>query len=474
MISLRFEQIALAVDGELKNLVASEMFSGNVVTDSNLVKPGDLFVAIKGERFDGHEFATQAITNGAVAVLSSKTLDGLPHVLVNQESDSPEDFSQPTVWALAKLAKFVHQNLKNLITIAITGSSGKTTTKDLITQLSDLFGESVCTKGSSNNEIGVPMTVLGCNLDTKVLVVEMGARHLGNIKYLTEIAKPNYSIITHIGTAHLEIFGSQQNIIDTKAEIITCLTESDWAIINFDDKNSLSVVNRTQGKIFSFAIDNKADLVASDISLDELARPSFKLIYLNDQVHVNLKFSGKHNVANALAAAAPFLIAGFSLSQIAEKLNQAKTINSLRMEVSELNDEIILINDSYNANAESVKAALEALAEIGRDQRTIAILGEMKEIGDKSFDFHFEIGQKLAQLQINRLLVVGSGAKGIIEGAQSEKTWIGEATFFENNESLATFTKELVRARDVILIKASRAIALDQVASEIIKFKGNK
>lgn len=472
MIKMKLGDLAKVISGELINLDSAVEFSGQVVTDSKKVKTGDIFVAICGEKRDGHDFVPEAIKAGAVAALVERKISDHPQILVQESSGAPEIYSQPTIWALAKLAKYFHQNFLSLTTIAITGSSGKTTTKDLIAQLSNLIGESVYTQGSANNEIGLPLTVFSCDEKTKLLILEMGARHVGNIKYLTDIAKPNYAIITHIGSAHLEIFGSQENLFNTKAEIIKDLNEKDWAILNLDDKNTQKLRTLTRAKIFTFGTCKEADLSASEIRIDSLGRTSFVMHYKDQNAQVNLSLIGEHNVLNALAAAAPFLLENKDLQLVAHLLSSAKALSPLRMELIKLNEGILLLNDSYNANFESMKAALLTLQKIGKERRKIAILGEMRELGEKRQELHNAIGCLAAEINVDQLLVTGEGARELIVGARSVNTWPGKATYCENNQTLANYAKELLRPHDVILIKASRVVALEEVARELIEFKG--
>lgn len=472
MIKITLEKIAEIMSGELINSSDSKVVSA-VAIDSNEVTPGALFVAIEGDRQDGHSFVKEAFAKGAVAALVSKPIADFPYILVTEKSQAPEKFSQPTIWALAKLAKHVHQNLPQLITVAITGSSGKTTTKDLVFQLGDLLGKTVATKGTANNEIGMPLTVLECDEDTRLLVLEMGARHTGNIKYLTDIAKPNFSIITHIGTAHLEIFGSEENLMNTKAEIIENLTTTDWAIINLDDANSKKIMQKTSANLATFGIHTNADLVAENIKLNDEGNPEFQMKFRDESAEVRLALIGSHNVYNALAATMPFLLSGVKLAKVVEKLNSSKVLSSWRMEATRLENNILLINDAYNANFESMRAALQALAQIAAQRRKIAILGEMKELGEQSEPFHFAIGELTAKMKIDHLLVVGKGAQKIIEGARADKTWLGEATLHENNHTLLLHAKELLIENDVVLIKASRSVGLEVVAAELVKNKGD-
>lgn len=350
MIALSFGELASAIDGELFQLSAEQIFSGDITTDSHSVKPGDLFVAIKGLNHDGHDYLAQVMQQGAVAVVVGRPIANIPHILVTEESAADELFSQSTIWALAKLAKYVHKKLNQLVTIAITGSSGKTTTKDMISQLGNLLGETVFAKESANNEIGVPLTILRCTESTKVLVLEMGARKMGNIKYLVDVAKPDISIITHIGSAHVEIFGSLENLTQTKSEIIKSLTEEDFAILNSDDPKTSIIKNFTKAKVFLFGIENQADLRATDMDYDQRGCASFTLHYKGQKANVQLQLVGGHNVSNALAAASPFLIKGVNLSKVAQSLSECKSLSKWRMQEIFAPRDVLILNDAYNAN----------------------------------------------------------------------------------------------------------------------------
>jgi UDP-N-acetylmuramoyl-tripeptide--D-alanyl-D-alanine ligase len=469
MIQMTFGQIAQTIDGQLLNIDSKKVFSGEIKTDSKRIEIGDIFVAIKGLNFDGHDYVEEAIKSGAVAVLVSKNVGEYPQILVTAQSSVAELYSQPTIWALGKLAKYVHQNLPKLVTIAITGSSGKTSTKDLIAQLGPLVGETVYTKGSENNEIGLPLTIFNCTTNTKVLVLEMGARRKGNIKYLTDIAKPNFGIITHIGSAHLEIFGSERDLIKGKSEIISDLTENDFAVINFDDPKSMIAMNSTKARVISFGIDNKSDIFASEIQFDEMGFASFDLYYKNQKARVNLNLVGRHNIYNALAAVAPFLVMNIEMNQIVKILNAAEPLSKWRMQYIKAPNGVLIINDAYNANPESTRAALAGLSQVHSNARKIAVLGEMKELGTISERAHFEVGSYVAELAIDHLLVVGTGAKSIFEGAVANKEWKGKATFHENIESVADYAKELVADQDVVLVKASRSVGLEVLVEQLIK-----
>jgi UDP-N-acetylmuramoyl-tripeptide--D-alanyl-D-alanine ligase len=474
MIALTLGEMASVMNGELFGISETEIFTGEVVTDSRAVKPGDLFVAIKGPTHDGHDYISQAKAQGAIAVVVAKPVSGAAHILVKDESSLDEIFSQPTIWALAKLAKFVHSKLNNLITIAITGSSGKTTTKDIVSQLGPLLGECVFAKESANNEIGVPLTVLRCNEQTNVLILEMGARRVGNIKYLVDIAKPNQAIITHIGSAHIEVFGSLEKLRQTKSEIIASLLQDDYAILNADDPNTAIVRNLTNAKVFLFGLSDQADVYARDIKFDASGRPNFEMIFKGKSAKVDLQLLGIHNVSNALAAAAVFLIQGIDLNTIAQHLSKVQSVSKWRMQEIFAPQEVLIINDAYNANPESTKAALVGLTQIAQRRRKIAILGEMKELGELSETAHQAIGKHAAQLGIDHLLVVGDEAKPAVQGANLVKDWKGKATFHENIPALMNYAKQLVASHDVVLVKASRSIGLEVVVDQLVEKLGEK
>jgi UDP-N-acetylmuramoyl-tripeptide--D-alanyl-D-alanine ligase len=474
MISMTFGEMASVMNGELFDISESDIFTGEITTDSRAVKPGDLFVAIKGLTHDGHDYIAQAKAQGAIAVVAAKPISDTAHILVKEESSLDEIFSQPTIWALAKLAKFVHNKLNNLITIAITGSSGKTTTKDMVSQLGPLLGECIFAKESANNEIGVPLTVLSCDEETKVLILEMGARRVGNIKYLVDIAKPNLAIITHIGSAHIEIFGSLENLRKTKAEIVKDLSQNDYAILNADDPNTAIVRDLTKAKVFLFGLSDQSDVYARNIAFDASGRPNFEMVFKGESAKVELQHLGVHNVSNALAAAAAFLIQGIDLKTVAQLLSKAKSVSKWRMQEVFAPQEVLIINDAYNANPESTKAALAGLTQIAQRRRKIAILGEMKELGELSESAHQDIGKHAAQLGIDHLLVVGVGAKPAVFGANSVKDWKGEATFHENIAALMDYAKQLVTGHDVVLVKASRSIGLEVVVDQLVEKLGEK
>lgn len=464
MITMTLKEISNAISGEIKNVDGDLKVTGKVVIDSRKVSKGDLFIAINGENLDGHDFSRQAINSGAVAVVSSKVIPGLPSLVVTEGNSGSKDVDQPTVIALGKLASYLLSKLPNIWKVAVTGSSGKTTTKDLLSDLGNLIGPTVFPVGSFNNEIGLPQTVLECNEETKVLILEMGARRAGNIKHLCQIAKPDTSILLNIGTAHAGIFTSVEKILETKREIIECLTENDVAILNKED--ATFSLQKTKAQITSFGL-NGADICAKNITINENAQASFDLEYMGKSSHVDLKIIGSHQVSNALAAAAAFLTKGLDIEKVAKTLSGSTPKSKWRMQLETSKNNILVINDAYNANPESMASAIKTLKQIGGKRNTVAILGEMKELGSLSKQKHEEIAALIQKLEIKNILIIGEGAK-IVFDYLSNNSYKGLLNYVENVESGITKAKEIIQTNDVVLVKASRSVGLERVANAIV------
>jgi len=466
MIKLTLKEIAHAVNGQIDDSYSNVLVSGNVEIDSRKVKTGDLFIAINGQRVNGADFAQQAINNGAVGIICEKQISKLPCILVGEGKSGSKDENQSSVVALSKLAKFVLEKLPNIKKIALTGSSGKTTTKDLISDLGELIGPTIAPEGSFNNEIGLPLTILKCDENTKVLVSEMGARRIGNIKLLCDIVKPDISLILNIGTAHIEIFGSKENILKAKSEIISSLDSTGIAVLNKDDESFDKLKSLTKAKVLTFGTKN-ADVYATDIEIDNDGFASFKLNYKNEKAQVNLKLVGLHQVSNSLAAASALISLGISVEKIAQKLSNSAPKSKLRMQVETSNSEIEVINDTYNANPESVIAALETLKLKAKNRNTWAILGEMRELGRESKYYHELVAQKIIELEINNTLIVGQGAKYIYDYLMLNR-YNGSAHYSVNIFEAVKVCKVLLQNKDLVLVKASRSIGLERVAQVIV------
>lgn len=464
MIPLTLEEISVAINAASLNLDSNLKVTGKVVIDSRKVSQGDLFVAINGENVDGHDFCHEAIKKGAIAVISSKELVGIPTLLVKEGNAASKNVDQPTVIALGKLATYLLMKLPNIFKIAVTGSSGKTTTKDLLFDLGNLIGPTVAPVGSYNNEIGMPQTILECDEKTKVLILEMGAREVGNIKKLCQIAKPDTSILLNIGSAHIEIFGSRELILKTKSEIIECLNAEDVAVLNHEDETFSK--QKTKAKVVSFGLSG-ADVSAKNVVLNDKAQASYELEFDGKVSQVNLKIVGAHQVSNSLAAAAVFLKKGLDIDLVAKTLSNSVAKSKWRMQVEVNRKNITVINDSYNANPESMKAAIRTLKQVGADKKTFIIVGEMLELGSDSKQMHEEVADLIQKLDVKKTLVVGNGAK-IISDYLSSNAYKGRLEFCMDIDSAISKTKEMVEINDVVLVKASRAIGLERVANALM------
>lgn len=441
--------IARVVGGSVAPADADVVVSGAAYLDSRRPVPDGLFVAIEGEHVDGHDFAA-----GAHAVLGSRPT-AAPTVVVTDP-----------VAALGLLAAHVVRRLPATV-VALTGSSGKTGTKDYLAQVLASVAPTVATAASFNNELGLPLTVLGADEQTSYLVLEMGARGDGHIGYLCRIAPPTISSVLNIGSAHLGEFGSREGIARAKAEIVEALPAEGTAVLNADDEFVDLVRSRTSAHVLTFGV--AGDVTWRDVELDDLGRPSFELGHAGEWHPVALRLSGAHQVLNAAAAAALALAAGVPLATSALALSEAGSASPMRMEMHERADGLLVVNDAYNANPASMRAALEALVAIGgrRGGRTVAVLGEMRELGPTAYDEHVGVGRTAAELGVDVLVSVGPEADGIAEGFRAAG---GGDTFPSAGrvEALER-VRENVASTDVVLVKASRGAALESIADGLLE-----
>ncbi len=453
MLALTLGEIAGIVGGSVPDDVADLVVRGPAYVDSRLAEPDGLFVAVVGERVDGHEYA-----EGAHAVLGSRPT-AAPTVVV----DDP-------VAALGRLARHVVDRL-DVTVLALTGSQGKTGTKDYLAQVLATAGPTVATAGNNNNEIGVPLTVLRATRDTRFLVVEMGARGIGHIGYLCEIAPPDVAAVLNVGTAHLGEFGSREAIAQAKGEIVEALAPGGTAVLNAGDDLVAAMATRTRGRVLTFGVGRDADVQARDVEVDDRVRPSFGLGHAGEWHPVRLQQSGLHQVDNAAAAAAMALAAGLPLEQVADALGEAAGSSPMRMEVHERADGLVVINDAYNANPASTIAAVQALWAMGQRQgrRTVAVLGEMRELGDTARAGHEEVGSVAAGLGIDVVVVVGEPAAGIAAAAQADPDWQGEAILTAGRDEALAWVRKNVAAEDVVLVKASNGVALWVIADVLLE-----
>ncbi|MFC7340666.1 UDP-N-acetylmuramoyl-tripeptide--D-alanyl-D-alanine ligase [Saccharopolyspora griseoalba] len=479
MIRLSLADIAQAVDGRLHRAEGSEIVSAGVEFDSREVEPGGLFVAVPGERVDGHDFAAGAVADGAAGVLAAREVDA-PAVLVPpvaaERSNAmalagDTDGSGAAVLAgMARLARHVVDRLPRLRTVGVTGSSGKTSTKDLVAQLLEPMGPTVAPPGSFNNELGHPWTVLRADEDTRHLVLELSARGTGHIAALCEVAPPDIGVVLNVGHAHLGEFGSQEAVAIAKGELVEALPADGVAVLNADDPLVAAMAERTRARVVLVGESPKAHVRAEDLQVDDLARPTFTLVTEQDRQRVTLPLFGEHHVGNALSAAAVALELGASLPEVAERLGSVRRVSGKRMEVAETPEGVTVINDAYNANPESVRAALKTLASMtrGKPARAFAVLGPMAELGEAETEAHDEIGRLAVRLNIDHLVVVGDGARVMHQAASLEGSWGEESVLVPDIDAAVALLREQLRPGDVVLTKASNSAGLWRIAEALL------
>ncbi len=405
MIPMTLAEIADVVGGTLHDVTDPDVLvTARAFVDSRDVEPGGLFACIVGERVDGHDFVSDALALGAAVALASRPV-GAPAVVV------PD-----VVVALGQLARHVLGRLPELRVVGITGSSGKTSTKDLLAQVGRLAGPMVAPVGSFNTEIGLPLTVLRATADTRVLVLEMGARGVGHIAELCAIAAPDIGVVLNVGTAHVGAFGSVAAIARAKGELVEGLTADGVAVLNADDPLVAAMAARTRASVVRFGRAAEADIRAEGVVLGPGGRAEFLLVTPEGSAPVGLQLVGVHHVSNALATAAAGRALGLEVAQVATALSAAVPLSGWRMEVVDRPDGVTVINDAYNANPESVLAALEALVAVAGERRTWAVLGEMRELGDGHDAEHQAAGRAVERLRVDRLVVVGEAARPMLRG----------------------------------------------------------
>ncbi|MEV0129996.1 UDP-N-acetylmuramoyl-tripeptide--D-alanyl-D-alanine ligase [Dactylosporangium sp. NPDC050688] len=449
MIPFTVAEITAAVGGTLHaadGTVAAAVVDGPVEYDSRKVAPGGLFVAFAGAKVDAHEFAAKAVADGAVAVLGSRPVDGVPMIVV----EDPRA-------ALGLLARAVLERLDGLTVVAVTGSSGKTSTKDLIAALLRTTGPTVATTASENNELGTPYTVLKATAGTRYLVLEMGARGVGHLRYLCDIAPPDVSVVTNVGTSHIAEFGSLEGTTQAKGELVEALRPSGLAVLNADDPRVAGMAGRTAARVVLAGESGAAAVRATGVRDLGRGRFGFTLhVPGADPVEVRLDVAGRHQVGNALLAAAVASHAGVEPAAIAAGLGDLEGLSTRRMDVFDRADDVTVIDDSYNANPASMAAALRALVAVAGGRRMIAVLGYMAELGEYERTGHEEVGRLAAELGVDRLVAVGEQAAPILHGASVVASWGGDPVLVTDQEAAVALLRDELRPRDVVLVKGSR------------------
>ncbi|WP_109526248.1 MULTISPECIES: UDP-N-acetylmuramoyl-tripeptide--D-alanyl-D-alanine ligase [Nocardia] len=487
MIEMTLREIADVVGGTLHDVPDPQVrVTGSVEFDSRRIGSGDLFLALPGERSDGHDYAAAATAAGAVAVLAARPV-GVPAIVVSPTpatvpsrsvalAGDSDGSGAAVLAALAALARVSVDRLTaagGLTVVGVTGSSGKTSTKDLLAAVLAPLGPVIAPPGSFNNELGHPWTALRADADTRFLVLEMSARGPGHIAALAEVAPPKIGVVLNVGTAHLGEFGSREAIAKTKGELVEALPSDGVAVLNADDSQVAAMASRTSAPVTTVGQAASADIRATDIHLDEQARAGFTLHTPLGSTDIRLAVHGEHQVGNALSAVAVALACGADLETVAAALSGATAASARRMDVRTTDDGITVVNDSYNANPDSVRAALKALVTMSRagatPRRSWAVLGEMGELGEESVIEHDRIGRLAVRLDVHRLIVVGTGrpSRAMHQGAVMEGSWGEESILVPDIGAAIALLDDEVETGDVVLVKASKSVGLWEVAEHL-------
>lgn len=474
MIALTLAEIAAATRGTLlldgTDASPETEVAGPSTTDSREVVPGSVFFAKPGEFTDGHLFAPQAADAGAALVVVDHPLDlPVPQLLV-----------EDTVVALGDLATEVIarvRSLGRLKIVGITGSNGKTTTKNLLRAVLEQVGPTIAPRASFNNEVGAPVTMLEVDEETQFLVAEMGASGIGEIARLVRMARPDVGVVLKVGLAHAGEFGGIEKTLQAKSEMVTDLLESDVAVLNIDDARVRTMADKTIARVLWFGLDERADVRATEVVSDRRGTSFTLHLPARDGKNaagqsrpVRFQVLGEHHVMNALAAAASAHVLDVDIDLIVAALQSVKTAERWRMEVLG-GSAVTIINDAYNASPDSMSAALKTLAQISEPTgRTVAVLGEMSELGEFSGEEHDRVGLLAVRLGIDQLVVVGPGARRMHISAIKEGSWDGESIFFETQDDAFEHLTGALRPGDTVLVKSSNSAGLRFLGDRLGEF----
>ena len=463
MIAISLKEIAEVIEAEIVG-DSSIIITGSVETDSRLVTKGSLFVAKPGELTDGHLFVSSAIEKGAVAAIVERQLT----------EDIAQLIVKDSVVALGLLAKHVVAKVKALGTlkvIGVTGSNGKTTTKNMLREVLSTKGETIAPEESFNNEVGAPYSMLRINEQTKFLVVELGAGGLGSIRYLAQMCEPDIGIELKVGLAHAGEFGGIEVTERIKAELVEELSSEGVALLNTDDERVKRMAEKTMAKVSTFGLSADVQYRADDLAVS-IQGTSFTFITPEGNgSHVQLQILGEHHVYNALAALATAELLGVDRSQAIAALEQMKLAEKWRMELNVASSGLTVINDAYNSSPDSMRAALQTLAQLGRQtgKKTVAVMGEMAELGEFSAHEHDAIGRIAVRLNLGQVVVVGKAAKLIHMGASQEGSWDGESQYFDEISDALGYLREMLTGDEIVLVKSSKSANLRYLGDDLLK-----
>jgi len=457
-VSITIEEVLRATGGRLLQGEERAFFQG-ISTDSRMVGEGELFIALKGPRFDGHHFALKALEKkaGGVVIEEDKTGD----IRWNGYRPKAVIVVKDTLRALGDLARERRRRYR-IPVVALTGSNGKTTTKEMISACLETTFPILKTRENLNNLIGLPLTLLNLTEKERVVILEMGMNVPGEIRRLTEIAEPDVGLITNIQIVHLEGVGSLERVREEKGELFRRMRRDGTILVNQNDPHVIDLASEFSGQKITFGVEKSADVMAKEIRLRGAEGTSFNLILEGEEIEVSLPLLGRHFVPNALSAIAVASLFGIEVKKAKEALERFRPF-PMRMEIIHLEGGKTLINDAYNANPRSMELALETLAEIKGKGRAIAVLGDMLELGDFTEEAHRQIGEKVEELSIDLLLTMGEKAPLVVESAVRHGFEPKRTRVMESHSEAISILKEVVQEGDWILIKGSRRMAMEKI-----------
>lgn len=461
------ERIAEATRGQLVAGDGSVMANGLAI-DSREVQPGNAFVALVGEHADGHDFVRAAVDAGARVVIVTRADEPvLEAVAGSRHPEAAVVLVADGVAAIQAMAAH-HRSRLTCPVVGVTGSTGKTTTKDFLRAALATTFKVVASEGNRNNELGVPLTIFEAGADTGVLVVEMAMRGPGQIAELAAIARPTHGLVTNVGLSHVGVLGSQEAIADAKGELVEAIPENGAVFLNGDDAWTARLRERARARVVTYGTSDGCDVRAEEIAVDEDGLPVFTLVAGEARAAVKLPVLGKHNVYNALAAAVVALDLGVELERVVSGLAEAR-MSGMRMDVFESASGVTVINDAYNANPVSMRAAISALMDTRAAGKRIAVLGDMAELGSLAELAHFQLGEEVGRSGVDVLVTVGTLARRIAEGARAEGMGPDAVRPCATPEEASEVLDDLLEAGDVVLVKASRVMGLERVVEGIIR-----
>lgn len=457
---MKLQEIAKAVFGELLNGPGAAVYIKKVSTDTRSISEGDLFIPLIGEKFNGHDFLVSAEEKGACVVFAQKSYwqEFKPNLTI------PVILVDDTLKALQDLAHY-HRSKYNIPVIAVTGSNGKTSTKDIIAAVLKQKLNVVKSQGSFNNEIGLPLTLLEINNDTQAVVVEMGMRGLGQINELAGIARPTIGVITNVAPVHIEILKTIENIATAKGELVRNIDKTGKVFLNGEDSWCIKMKDWTEAEVNFFGFNNNCKYQAQDMEMD-FHKSRFKLIINGQTRDMYLPIPGKHNILNSLAAVGVAYELGFDLETISHGLKTA-VISEKRLEKITLDNGIILINDAYNANPTSMKASIDILS-AAKGARKIAVLGDMYELGEYEQEGHLAVGKHVCHNGVDLLITIGQLGQLIARGALDSGMPEDRIYSFADNHEAAEFLKKNIAQGDTVLFKGSRAAKIEEIVDGLI------